>query len=178
MKNLCILCFLSLAFSFSSAQDNLDISTLRIGPFTIFMKSGEMEKITQSKFIVPKNSEEYFYNKSVKYLGETIDLSLSQNTSVTGGFDGTYKIHSLSTKSKKFRTKSGMRVGSTKKQLFEAYKNYPNFCSNQSWDEKTGKISSTNIVFTLTDNDAGTVLNFILVNNTVVEIAVYINDGC
>lgn len=178
MKNLLLSCFLVFGFIFSSAQENLDISTLRIGAFTIYMKSPEVEKIIQSKLTFPQNSEEYYQNKSVKYSGETINLSLSQNTNDSGAFDGTYKIHSLATRSKKFRTKSGMRVGSTKEQLFEAYKNYPNFCSNQTWDEKTGKPSANNSMFTLTDNDAGTVLNFILVNNQVVEITVYINDGC
>ena len=89
-----------------------------------------------------------------------------------------FQIYSLSTKSKKFRTKSGMGVGSTKDQLIDAYRNYPNFSVSQMWDEKTEKQSSAMSSFVLTDNDAGTYLSFTLTNNIVTEVSIYMNEGC
>ena len=84
-------------------------------------------------------------------------------------------IQHLATKSKKFRTKSGMGVGSTKDELLNAYKNYPNYSVNQSWEENESKTTS---FFRLTDIDARTELSFKLVNNTVVEVTIYVNEGC
>ena len=71
-----------------------------------------------------------------------------------------------------------MGVGSTKEELLDAYKNYPNFSVNQMWDEKTEKLSSKMSNFVLTDNDAGTNLSFTLINNVVTEVNVYINEDC
>jgi hypothetical protein len=118
------------------------------------------------------------YNKTnlVKYAGEVVEITI--NKDYENQDKEAYNIYTLSTKSKKFRTKSGMGVGSTKEQLLDAYKNYPNFSVNQMWDEKTEKFSTTKSNFILTDNDAGTMLSFTLINNTVVEVSVFYNEGC
>ena len=71
-----------------------------------------------------------------------------------------------------------MGVGSTKDQLIDAYRNYPNFSVSQMWDEKTEKQSSAMSSFVLTDNDAGTYLSFTLTNNIVTEVSIYMNEGC
>ena len=68
-----------------------------------------------------------------------------------------------------------MGVGSTKDELLNAYKNYPNYSVNQSWEENESKTTS---FFRLTDIDARTELSFKLVNNTVVEVTIYVNEGC
>ncbi len=38
MKKIISLCMLVMAFSYMSAQENFEISTLRIGPYKIFME--------------------------------------------------------------------------------------------------------------------------------------------
>ena len=71
-----------------------------------------------------------------------------------------------------------MGVGNTKDELIEAYKNYPNFSVSQGWDDKGEKLSNTISYFNLSDNDASTELSFKLENNVVVEVSIYINEGC
>lgn len=159
-----------------SAQQNFDISTLRLGGFTINMTNKAAEKISKSKIKVV-NTDNY-QPTTVNYLGENVEIVFARSSNDVGEYDGIFIIFSLSTKSKKFRTKSGMGVGSTKNELFEAYKNYANFCVNQFWDEKTKKPSTVNSTFVLTDMEANTMLSFILRNNVVVEVSVYMNEGC
>lgn len=49
-----------------------------------------------------------------------------------GAVENELKVYGLSTTSSKFKTKSGMGVGSTKAQLLSTYKDYPNFSVGQS----------------------------------------------
>ena len=178
MRKLLFLCCLIFGFNTSFAQQNFDVSTLRIGAFTINMKAKDAEKISKSKLVAATGKDEYSQTSKINYLGENIGVIVSQTSDSKGQFDGGFEIFSLMTKSKKFRTKSGVGVGSTKDQLFEAYKNYPKFSVSQMWDEKTNQFSPTRSTFVLTDNAAGTLLSFTLINNVVTEISVYLNQGC
>ena len=164
--------------TFSFAQDNFDISTLRIGPFTINMKDKAAEKFTTSKLVIYDGPNEYNKGNKVNYTGEIIEIIIMEIWDDEGKKANGYQIYSLSTKSKKFRTKSGMGVGSTKDELIDAYRNYPNFSVNQMWDEKTEKLSTSKSSFVLTDNDAGTFLSFTMINNVVTEVNVYMSEGC
>ena len=176
MKKLLLLGLFLFAVNLSFAQQNFDMSTLRLGDFTINMTNKAAEKVTKSKIKVV-NTDNY-QPTMVNYLGENVEVVFARSSNEVGDYDGNFTIFSLSTKSKKFRTKSGMGVGRTKNELFEAYKNYSNFCINQSWDEKTQKQSTVNSTFVLSDNEANTMLSFILRNNVVVEISIYLNEGC
>ena len=178
MKNLLFICFLAFGLHLSSAQENFDVSTLRIGSFTINMKDKAIEKLTKYKLNSLEAENGNYKTQKFNYLGEVIEIAILQTTDDKGQLDGGYQISSLMTKSKKFKTKSGIGVGSTKDQLFQAYKNYPNFSVNQMWDEKTEKLSTFRSNFILNDNEAGTSLSFTLLNNLVTEISVYRNEGC
>lgn len=178
MKKLLILCLLSFGMTFSFAQDNFDLSTLRIGPFTVFMKDKAVEKFTNTKLVSYDGPNEYNKKNKVNYNGEIIEIIIMEIWDDEGKKENGYQIYSLSTKSKKFRTKSGMGVGSTKDELIEAYRNYPNFSINQMWDEKTEKLSTSKSSFVLTDNDAGTYLSFTMINNVVTEVNVHMSEGC
>ena len=176
MKKRLLLGLLLFGMNLSFAQQNFDMSTLRLGDLTINMTNKVADKIIKSKIKIV-NTDNY-QPTTVNYLGENVEIVFARSTNDVGDYDGNFTIFSLSTKSKKFRTKSGMGVGSTKDELFEAYKNYANFCVNQSWDEKTQKPSTVNSNFVLTDMDANTMLSFTLRNNVVVEVSVYLNEGC
>lgn len=178
MKKLLFVSMLLFGMVYSFAQENFDVSTLRIGAFTVFMKDKAAEEISKSKLISFTGENDYYKTNKVNYLGEIIEITIMQTWDNEGQHEDGYQIYSLMTKSKKFRTKSGMGVGSTKEDLIQAYKNYPNFAVSQMWDEKTEKLSSTKSSFVLTDNDAGTFLSFILINNIVTEISVSMNEGC
>lgn len=163
---------------FSFAQQNFDLSTLRIGAFTINMKKNEVEKNTKSKINISDNDNDYYKPNKINYLGEAIEIIVAQDYDDNGKTLAGYKIYGISTKSKKFRTKSGLGVGSTKEQLLQTYKNYPNFSMNQMWDEKSDKPSKTKSAFNLQDNDASTILSFKMENNIVTEVNVSMNEGC
>ena len=178
MKKLVILSLLFFGMIQSFAQDNFDLSTLRIGPFTVFMKDTAAEKFTKTKLVSYDGPNEYNKKNKVNYNGEIIEIAIMPNWDDVGQKENGFQIYSLSTKSKKFLTKSGMGVGSTKDQLIDAYRNYPNFSVNQMWDEKSEKRSSAMSSFVLTDNDAGTYLSFTMINNVVTEVSIYMNEGC
>ncbi len=178
MKKLLFLSMFIFGMNYSFAQQNFDISTLRIGDYTVFMKDKDVEKVFKSKLQSFTGEDEYMKTNKVNYLGEVIEIQIMQDYDATGNSEGSYKIYSLMTKSKKFKTKSGMGVGSTKDQLIDAYRNYPNFSVTQMWDEKTGKSSTTRSNFDLTDLDAGTILSFSMINNVVTQVSVYMNEGC
>ena len=178
MKKTFFLLLCLFGFTTSFAQDNFDLSTLRIGPFTINMKDKAAEKFTNTKLVVYNGPNEYNKKNKVNYIGEIIGIIIMETWNDVGEKQQGYQIYSLSTTSKKFRTKSGMGVGSTKDELLETYKNYPNFSVSQMYDEKTENLSSSMSSFMLTDNDAGTYLSFTLINNVVTEVNVYMNEGC
>ena len=169
MKNFSTL-FLFL-FSIVISAQNYELSTLRIGEYKIFMKKEAAEKLANKTF---EKFDNYDPKNSVNYFGEKIEL-VGYETYLSETEQNVVTVQHLSTKSKKFRTKSGMGVGSTKDELLNAYKNYPNYSVNQSWEENESKTTS---FFRLTDIDARTELSFKLVNNTVVEVTIYVNEGC
>lgn len=165
-----------LGYTLSFAQENYDISTLRIGPFTIFMKSTEAEKFSKSKLVNYNGPNEYNKANKVNYNGEMVEITVGEMYQQENDPKDTLRIYNLSTKSKKFRTKSGVGVGSTRDELIDAYRNYPNFSVSQGYDDNgPSKIES---YFRLTDNDAATELSFKMIGNTVVEVMIYQNEGC
>ena len=70
-----------------------------------------------------------------------------------------------------------MGVGNTRSELIDTYKDFPDFAVSQGWTDD-GKVSKTDSYFTLTDNDAGTILSFEMKNNVVTSVTVYYNEGC
>lgn len=173
MRKIIQLLFGLLAFSFLSAQENFEVSTLRVGPYKVFMKSAELEKLTGTKLKLT-NGE---FKNSVKYNGETLMISTTQDYDNEGKETNGYSIYGISTTSKKFKTKSGIGVGSTKDDIINAYKNYPSYNVYPGWDDQ-GKQVKSESYFILNDSDAGTILSFKMVNNIVTEISVSLNEGC
>lgn len=169
MKKLPLLLLISFS-SFLSAQ-NYELSTLRIGEYKIFMKKDVAEKLANKKF---QKFDEYENKNSVNYFGEKIEV-VGYSTYLNEAEPNVETIQYLGTKSKKFRTKSGMGVGSTKDELLNAYKNYPNYSVSQAWEENEVK---NTCYFRLTDIDARTELSFKIVNNIVVEVTIFVNEGC
>ena len=175
MKKAIFLLLIFISFSIN-AQDNYDLSTLRIGPFKYGMKETDMRKVANTKF---NNGKDKYGNEVAiaNYNGEKIEIALSQ---IYAGENqpSAIGIYNLTTKSPKFKTKSGIGVGSTKDQLLDAYRNYPNYSVNQMWDEKTSKKSTTESSFTLSDSDSNTELFFRMINNVVTEVNVHMSEGC
>lgn len=176
LKKLTFFCLLFFGMIFLSAQ-NFELSTLRMGDFTINMKDKTVEKIAKTK-LPAFNGDNYFRSMKAEYFGQPLEINVLQGVTENGEYALESTIYSLNTKSKKFRTKSGMGVGSTKAQLLEAYRNFPNLKVAQVYEDQTDSFSKINCNFILQDFEAGTALNFTLKNNIVVEVTVYVNEGC
>lgn len=172
MKKIIQLLLCIFAFGYISAQD-FEVSTLRIGPYKIFMEKEEADKIAGTKLKITDGQ----LKNNVKHGGEVIFIGL-YNTYLSESKPNVPSIMALSTTSKKFKTKSGMGVGNTRDELINAYKNYSSFSVHPAWNEKGEKLKNNTGYFTLNDEEAGTVLSFKLVNNVVTEISVYLNEGC
>lgn len=160
-------------FTAVSAQDNFDLSTLRIGPFHQKMDIKEADKIAGKKIMADNKNNS---PTPVNYKGEIINMYVWESSDSENGVNR--NIGNISTTSKKFRTKSGLGVGSTKDELIDAYRNFSSFSLYPGWNDD-GTINKSESYFTLTDNDAHSVLSFKMKNNVVVEVTVYYNeDGC
>lgn len=172
MKKMISFLVLVITFGFVNAQENFEVSTLRIGPFKIFMEKGEAEKIAGTSIKLSTGD----VKNTIKYNGETINIDVFQ------GYGGEARpdavtITGLTTTSKKFKTKSGMGVGSTRDELINTYRNYPTFSIRPETDNNGKRVKDSGY-FNLEDYDAGTELTFKFVNNIVTEITVYVNEGC
>jgi len=104
-------------------------------------------------------------------------IATSQDYDETGKETNKRIIRGLSTTSKKFKTKSGIGVGSTKDKVINACKNYLSYSVYPGWDNK-GNQQKNVCYFMLNDLDAATVLTFKIVNNIVIELCVSMNDSC
>ena len=174
MKKKIITFLLSLITITAINAQSAELSTLRIGAFKYQMTLREANSLSEKPLKTIKS--DYGERKVATYKGD--DIILEFNNYDENTVPGDIKLYSLSTKSSKFRTKSGLGVGSTKEELFTAYKNYPSFSVGRGWEKETGKPSATESYFTLDDFEAGTKLHFILKNNIVVEIEIYLDEGC
>lgn len=114
---------------------------------------------------------------TVTYNGEIIQVFTSRHYDNNGKETNSLMIHGLSTTSKKFKTKSGIGVGSSKDEVINAYKNYYSYSVYPGWDDQ-GALQKNVSYFELNDTDAKTVLTFKTVNNIVTELSVSINEGC
>lgn len=172
MKKMISLFVLLLTFGFMSAQD-FEVSTLRIGPYKVFMEKTEAEKLSGTKLKVTDGQ----IKNNVKYNGELILIDLYENY-ISESKPSVPSVMGITTTSKKFKTKSGIGIGNTKDDLINAYRNYPSFTVHPAWDDKGEKRLKDTGYFTLEDLDAGTQLSFKFVNNIITEISVYLNEGC
>lgn len=169
-KTFALLLFLSSIYSF--AQTNFDISTLRIGPFTLNMNAEAADKIAGKKLFV---DERNYAPNHINYYGEIVSVTLYE-TYQSENEERKRHIANIATSSRKFRTKSGLGVGSTKDQLIDAYRGFSSFSVYPGWNDD-GTANKSESFFTLTDNDANTVLSFRMKDSTVVEVSVYNDEG-
>ncbi|MCT2561210.1 hypothetical protein [Chryseobacterium herbae] len=172
MKKIISLFLFALTFGIMTAQD-FEVSTLRMGPYKVFMEKAEGEKIAGAKLKITDGQ----IKNNVKYNGELIQLDLYE-AYISEAKPNAASIMGLTTTSKKFKTKSGIGIGNTKDDLINAYRNYPSFTVHPAWDDKSEKRLKDTGYFTLEDLDAGTQLSFKFVNNIITEISVYLNEGC
>lgn len=177
MKKLLSLLFLLGALNGVAQEANWNVSTMRIGPFKVHMKEAEAIELARKPLKIPTEANEYNGTTIVKYNNELLEVSLSQGYIDEQNQDGVF-VSEISTKSAKFKTKSGIGIGSTREELWATYKDFGHIEILKPYDGNGGRIE-TDRNFTIYDDEAATSLTFVLRNNKVVEIKVAIAyEGC
>lgn len=169
MKKVALL-ILMLLFTYSSAQENFELTTMRIGPFHLKMDVNEADKIAKKPLSAKKNEG----NNVINYQGEIVEVHVYETSDSETGTSRT--IGFLKTSSKKFRTKSGVGVGSSKDELIDAFRNFKSFCIMPERNDD-GSPSATESSFVLTDVDAYTFIRFSMKNNIVYDVGIYFDEG-
>lgn len=171
MKKIIQLYLFVLACSFISAQD-FEVSTLRMGPYKISMEQADVEKTSGTKMKVIDGTAK----NAIKYGGEILSIDFYSTYMIDTKKD-IVSVLGISTTSKKFKTKSGIGVGSTRDDLINAFRNHSSFSVSPSWDEDGKRSPQDTGYFVLNDETAGTNLSFKFVNNVVTEISVSVSAG-
>lgn len=177
MKKLFSLLLVMSALNGFAQEPNWNLSTLRIGPFKVHMKEAEAIELARKPLKVPSESNEYNGTTVVKYNNELLEVSLTQGYIDEQNQEGVF-VSEISTKSAKFKTKSGIGIGSTREELWATYKDFSRIEILKPYDGNGGRIEMDRN-FTIYDDEAGSMLTFVLRNNKVVEIKVAIAyEGC
>lgn len=161
------ICALLLLFPLLAIAQQNTLSTVGIGNFTLNMKSSDAEKQKDKKTVY--TAYEKFNN--AKFAKDEVHI-------LYNGEASNAVILELRTQSSIYKTKSSIGVGSTRKQLFDAYiSSYPNFRVNQGYNVN-GKQIKNESYFSLEDRDANSMLNFKIKDDIVTEISVFYIEGC
>ena len=149
------------------------VSTTRINDVKLGMSKTKLEKVIGQKIRLKLDENGYpdgettFVSKGVTY--RIYFNSYDENN--------VYKIYSIKSSDSSLKTLSGIKIGSTLDELLSKYKDL-NISVYDGYDEKAEKRSKTTRYFQVEDYDAGTVLQFDLVNGKVTMFNVYYNEGC
>lgn len=150
------------------------ISTSRMGDIYIGKRKADVEKVIGQKIITEK--EDGYYDQKAEIHHKGVDYLL---TFIDGYVDGeeAVMLYEISTTSTKIKTISGMGVGNTLEDLWKTYKNYT-IELVWSWDMDREQFSKTERIFKIYDYDNATVLQFLLKNDKVYQIRIYVYEGC
>lgn len=152
------------------------VSTTRINDVKLGMKLSELEKLIGQKVKVKLNENGYpdddvtIVSKGVTYKVNLIGDG--ESTSLAN-----FKIYTVKSSDSSLKTLSGIKVGSSLDELLSKYKNL-NISIYDGYDDKGEKRTKAFRYFNIEDYDAGTLLQFKLVNDKVVSFDVMYNEGC
>ena len=153
------------------------ISTTRINDIKLGMKLSELEKVIGQKVKMKLNEDGYPEDPvTVVSKGVTYKISLS-STGEEGANASKLSVYMIKSSDSSLKTLSGIKVGSTLDDLISKYKNL-NISIFDGYDEKTDKRTKAFRYFNVEDYDAGSILQFNLVNDKVVSFDLMYNEGC
>lgn len=137
-----IITFLAISFAtFSFGQ--FDISYEKLGDLKLGASVQDVEKLSGTTFtIMPIDDFEAKFNATVK--GSSFQITF-QETEVEKV--KSMVLQRISTKDPKFKTKEGAKVGMTKADLINIYKNSYSYQMHRAYDDETWTYSTTKFVF-------------------------------
>ncbi|WP_313580154.1 hypothetical protein [Chishuiella sp.] len=171
MKKLLLITALFISF-FGIAQ----VSTTRINDIKLGMKFSELEKLTGQKIKLKLN--EYGYpadDLTIVFKGITYKILLTTNGEE--GVANNFYVYRVKSSDSTLKTLSGVKIGSSLDELISKYKDY-NISIFDGYDEKTDKRTKALRYFNVEDFDAGSILQFNIVNGKVISFEVTYNEGC
>jgi len=171
MKKLLLITALFISF-FGIAQ----VSTTRINDIKLGMKFSELEKLTGQKIKLKLN--EYGYpadDLTIVFKGITYKILLTTNGEE--GVANNFYVYRVKSSDSTLKTLYGAKIGSSLDELISKYKDY-NISIFDCYDEKTDKRTKALRYFNVEDFDAGSILQFNIVNGKVISFEVTYNEGC
>ncbi|MFM7666854.1 MAG: hypothetical protein ACKO7D_01540 [Bacteroidota bacterium] len=167
---------IALTFTFFSLGQ-FDISYEKVGELKLGSSVQDVEKLSGTTFTMPIDDFEAKFNTSVK--GNTFQITFQEKE--------VDKVKSMilqriATKDPKYKTKEGAKVGMSKTELLDLYKNFYSYQMHRSYDDETWTYSTNKFVFDIDKKYNETEVNFedftdyrilfYIENDIVTEIAV------
>lgn len=170
-------------FSCSSLQaQDVNASTVRLGPFYINMKATEIEKLSNRKLNAKELKEqEENYNKMIDVMVDNVIYHLHFYPGYNDqGTDGTYVLSRVISEDKRLKTKSGITIGQNKIDIISRLSKMDiNFDFSKYRKYNDDGIPTKDFVeqITIRDNDASSVLILNISNDKVVSFELYLQEG-
>ncbi len=171
-------------FSFSNLQaQDVNASTVRLGPFSINMKATEVEKLSNRKLSLKElKGQDEDYNKMIDVMVDNViyQLHFYPGYNEQGASDGSYILSRVKCEDKRMKTKSGITIGQNKIDIitqlsgmnisfdFNKYQNYDT-------DGKPTKLFSEQI--TIRDTDAGSSLILNISKEKIISFELFLQEG-
>lgn len=171
-------------FSCTSIQaQDINASTVRLGPFYINMKATEVEKLSNRKLSAKELKEQdENYNKMIDVMVDNViyQLHFYPGYNDQGISDGSYILSRVICEDKRLKTKSGIAVGQNKidiiKQLSGMNINF-DFSKYLQYDDDGKPTKNFVEQITIRDNDASSVLILNIKNEKIISFELYLQEG-
>jgi hypothetical protein len=133
--------FSVLSFSFFS-YSQFDISYEKIGELKLGSGVQEVEKLSGTTYTLPIDDFEAKFNTTIRGVNFQITFQEREVEKVKS-----MVLQRIATKDPKFKTKEGAKVGMSKTDLLNLYKNFFSYQMHRSYDEETWDYSTSKCVF-------------------------------
>lgn len=152
------------------------VSTTRINDVKLGMKLAELEKAIGQKLKLKMNENGY-PDEPYTLVSKGVTYKISFTTNGEGSDGEKFYVYMIKSTDSSLKTLSGIKIGSTLEELISKYKNL-NISIFDGYDDKTDKRTKAFRYFQVDDYDAGSMLQFYLVNDKVASFEVLYNEGC
>jgi hypothetical protein len=158
------------------SQVTVTASTGKIGPFKLNMFKKDVEQIVSQKINLQYAEDEYSTEVKVNNNGVDYTLTFQKADNIDSCI-----LSSIRTTDNRVKTLSGLGIGNTKNDLWNAYSDKYYISLYDFWEENKETHEMNRSLnkrrFEIHDTDTGALLFFILQNNIVTEIGLEYAEG-